>query len=374
MEYREINNCKISLLGFGCMRFPTLEDGVSIDEKKTEEMLDYAIQYGVNYLDTAVPYMSGKSEEFVGRYIKKYDRSKLYIATKLPIWDVKTLDDVKRIIDEQFKRLQVDYIDFYLIHAMNKERFETLANLNIFEYLTTLKQQGKIRNIGFSFHDEYEVFEKIIVNYEWDFAQIQYNYLDEDIQAGNKGYSIAEKLNVPLIIMEPLKGGTLANLPKHLEDMFKRINPYAPIASYSFRWLATHQNCKVILSGMSSLDQVKENIEIFNHLTPLNTYEKVTIKDIKHLMLKNFKIPCTKCQYCMPCPNGVNIPLNFFLYNLYNFNKDIKMFYKQYTILTTDRASSCVNCKLCETKCPQKIKIPELLKEIAEFYDSLEVK
>ena len=248
MEYREINNCKISLLGFGCMRFPTLEDGVSIDEKKTEEMLDYAIEHGVNYLDTAFPYMSGKSEEFVGRYIKKYDRSKLYIATKLPIWDVKTLDDVKRIIDEQFKRLQVDYIDFYLIHAMNKERFETLANLNIFEYLTTLKQQGKIRNIGFSFHDEYEVFEKIIVNYEWDFAQIQYNYLDEDIQAGNKGYSIAEKLNVPLIIMEPLKGGTLANLPKHLEDMFKRINPYAPIASYSFRWLAAHQNCKVILS------------------------------------------------------------------------------------------------------------------------------
>lgn len=211
MEKRKMEKLGIetSLLGFGCMRFPTTPEG-GIEEKEAERMLDRAISAGVNYIDTAYPYHDGESEPFVGRALKKYDRSSFYLATKLPMWAVNSLDDAKRIFAEQLERLQVEYVDFYLLHALDKSKWDKAKELGIVEYCENLKKEGKIRYLGFSFHDSYDVFEEIITARAWDFCQIQYNYMDTQEQAGDKGYALSEKLGVPMVIMEPIKGGSLA--------------------------------------------------------------------------------------------------------------------------------------------------------------------
>ena len=236
MEKRRMDKLGIdvSLLGFGCMRFPMTPDG-KIDEPRAEEMLDRAIAEGVNYIDTAYPYHNGESEPFVGKALSKYDRDSFYLASKLPLWAVETLDDAKRIFAEQLERLRTDHIDFYLLHAVNKEKWDKMKELGVVDYCAQLRAEGKIRYYGFSFHDSYEVFEEIIRYREWDFCQIQYNYMDTQEQAGDKGYALAEELGVPLVIMEPVKGGSLANFSEDINAKFRALDADASIASWALR-------------------------------------------------------------------------------------------------------------------------------------------
>ncbi|NTV79469.1 MAG: aldo/keto reductase [Clostridiales bacterium] len=266
MEYRELEKLgiKTSLLGFGCMRFPKHRNG-KVNEDKAEEMLDTAYKNGVNYFDTAYIYHDGESERITGHILNKYDRTSYYLATKLPVWLVQTLEDAKRIFEDQLKRLDKDYIDFYLLHALNRNEFDRIAKLGVIEYCEELKAAGKIKYFGFSFHDAYDAFEVIIKAHNWDFCQIQYNYIDENEQAGTKGYELAESLGIPMVIMEPVKGGALANLPDSFTEIFKKVNPESSNASWALRWVASHPNVKVVLSGMSTFEQVTDNLKTFEN-------------------------------------------------------------------------------------------------------------
>lgn len=278
-SYFEKLGIETSLLGFGCMRFPTLTDG-SIDEKQAEEMMDHAIRNGVTYIDTAYPYHAGESESFVGKVLKKYNRDQFTIATKLPVWKVNKREDVRELFNEQLTKLQMDYVDFYLLHALDNERWESLLKLGVLEEVEQLQKEGKIKYLGFSFHDEYPVFEKIITYRNWDFCQIQYNYIDTEIQAGDKGYELAEKLGIPLIIMEPIKGGNLANLPEDISHIFKSYHPTKSLSSWALRWVASHPNVKVILSGMSTMEHVTDNLDTFNNFLTLNHDEMECVNQV----------------------------------------------------------------------------------------------
>lgn len=366
MEYRVLNeNYKPSLLGFGCMRFPLDKDG-KIDEAEAERMLDHAIVNGVNYIDTAFPYHGGDSEPFVGRVLKKYERSSYYLTTKMPLWNVETLEEAKAMFENQLKRLDVDYVDFYLLHAMDKEKWEKAKALGVVAYCEELKAQGKIRNLGFSFHDEYEVFEEMLTYRTWDFCQIQYNYIDADIQAGDKGYELTEKMGVPVIIMEPIKGGSLSFLP---EDVACKFTDYAPdksISSWALRWVGSKPNVKVILSGMSTFAQVEDNLRTFDQFQPLHAEEEMLVKEVAKTIKERTMNGCTGCEYCMPCPFGVQIPKNFKLWNEYSKYRNQPATHKAYfdTMQEQERAANCQQCGKCETLCPQQIHIREDLKQM----------
>lgn len=373
MEYREINNqYKASLLGFGCMRFPLKQDG-TIDEEEAENMLDYAIAHGVNYIDTAFPYHQGESEPFVGRVLKKYERSSYYLTTKMPLWNIKTLDDAKAMFEKQLKRLDVDYVDFYLLHAMDKTKWELAKRLGIVTYCEQLKAEGKIRNFGFSFHDEYEVFEEMLTYRKWDFCQIQYNYVDRDIQAGDKGYELADKLQIPLIIMEPIKGGNLAVLPEDVASLLKAKEPTKSISSWALRWVGSKDNVKVILSGMSTMEQVSDNIETFKDFKTLKEEEHRLVEEVANIIKSRTKNGCTGCEYCMPCPYNVQIPKNFKLWNTYakygNVATAATTYYE--TLNEEERAENCKQCGKCETLCPQQIAIRDDLKRMHQDMDAL---
>lgn len=371
MEYRSMEKLGISpsMLGFGCMRFPKTADG-NIDEKEAERMLDAAISAGVTYIDTAYPYHNGDSEPFVGRVLKKYDRDSFYLATKLPVWKADTLGDAKQIFEEQMARLQVEYVDFYLLHALSKERWDKLLEIGILDYCEELKKQGKIKYLGFSFHDSYEVFEEILTYREWDFCQIQYNYMDTEHQAGDKGYALAEKLGVPMVIMEPIKGGSLAVLPDDIAAMYKEADPQASVSSWALRWVGTHPNVKVILSGMSTYEQVEDNLRTFDTFKPLDEKEQKLVADVAATIRSRVKNGCTGCRYCMPCPFGVDIPKNFALWNteaMYGNSAVMKEKYEQ-ELPVSARADQCRKCGACEKECPQAIQIRENLVRVAEDF------
>ena len=375
MEKREIKvNGKteqVSLLGFGCMRFPT-KDG-EIDKELSKEMIYKAVENGVNYIDTAYPYHSGKSELFVKEVIQELDRESFFLADKLPIWDCKTKEDVERIFHEQLEKCGVDYFDFYLIHAVNRGRLETVKELDLFTILEKYRKEGKIRNIGFSFHDDLEAFKLWVDLYNWDFVQIQLNYMDIDHQQGMEGYDILTEKGIPVIIMEPVKGGSLAKFNKNIESKLKTYNPEASIASWAFRWVASLPNVKVILSGMSTLEQVEDNINTFNNFVPLNQVENEIIKEVRYDIQHLSKVDCTACNYCMPCPHGVNIPRNFGIYNdhsMYENDNYIKWAAGELA-KNGALADQCIDCGECLPKCPQYIEIPT---KLAEFNSYLEDK
>ena len=374
MEYSKFEKLGIStsLLGFGCMRFPQTPEG-KIDEVEAEKMLDTAIQAGVTYIDTAYPYHNGDSEPFVGRVLKKYDRDSFYLATKLPIWELKKKEDVKRIFDDQLQRLGVHHVDFYLLHALDKERWQTVKDLDILPFVEAMREEGKIRYIGFSFHDDYEVFEEILTSRPWDFCQIQYNYIDRDIQAGDKGYALAEKLGVPMVIMEPVKGGSLAALPEEVEAPLKALRPDASTSSWALRWVASHPNVHVVLSGMSTMEQVEDNLKTFGNFEPLDEKEEKAVEETAAAIKARTRNGCTGCAYCMPCPHGVNIPKNFRIWNDFSMygNKEItRQNYFQY-LPESERADQCKSCGKCEKVCPQSLSIRENLKQVAEEMGAL---
>lgn len=380
MEKRAMEKLGIetSLLGFGCMRFPMTADG-KIDEAEAERMLDQAYAAGVNYYDTAYPYHNGESERVVGRVMKKYDRSSFFLATKLPCWLIKNTDDIERIFKEQLEKLQTDYIDFYLMHALNKDSFQKMVDIGCVEKLEQLKAEGKIRYLGFSFHDKYEAFERIINYRDWDFCQIQLNYMDagereEFQQAGMKGYHLTEQKNIPLIIMEPVRGGSLAAFPEDITEVFHGLNPDASIASYALRWVGSLPNVKVILSGMSTMEQLTDNLKTFDKFEPLSEKETETIDKVVAMINSRMQNGCTACRYCMPCPAGVDIPRNFRIWNLYHM-------YGNYNAVKWDwedglgeehKAKNCIKCGKCEKACPQKLSIRADLERVQADLDKKE--
>ena len=359
---------EIPLLGFGCMRFPVNEDG-SINEEESTKMLDYAIKNGVTYIDTAYPYHGGESENFVGRVLKNYNREDIYLATKLPTFRVESKEDVEKYFNEQLKKLQVEYFDFYLLHALNAERWERAKKYEMIEFCEEMKRQGKIKYLGFSFHDKYDVYEKIIKAYDWDFCQIQYNYIDTDFQQGDKGYYLAQELGIPVTIMEPIRGGQLAVLPSDIDEIFKEHDPGKSTASWALRWVASKSNVLTVLSGMSTMEQVEENVDIFNNFKPIDDKDAEIVDKVAKEIKSRRRNLCTRCDYCMPCPMGVNIPRNFNIWNegamFKSDDKNIETFKQMQA--QGSFADKCVECGKCEHLCPQNISIIEDLKKISEM-------
>ena len=374
MEYRKMENigAEVSLLGFGCMRYPTDAEG-KIDKEQAFAMLDEAYHNGVNYFDTAYPYHGGTSEGVTGEALSRYPRESYYLATKLPIWSVKTLEDARKIFSDQLGRLQKDHVDFYLMHALNKDRWKTVKELKILEYFKELKEQGKIRYLGFSFHDDYDAFQEILTSYPWDFCQIQFNYMDRDTQATDKGIALAESLGIPVVVMEPVKGGSLANLPGDITKIFEKSRPGYTASYWALRYVGTFPNVKVILSGMSDLSQVKDNLKTFGTFEPLNEEEKAVVEQVADALHARVQNGCTACRYCMPCPAGVDIPGSFKIWNTYHIYNNIKDTLQRWNgeLKAEARPINCVECGKCETVCPQKIHIREDLKRVQKEMEAL---
>ena len=365
MDYRELAGNSVSLLGYGCMRFPTTETG-EIDEARAEKLLLHAYEQGINYFDTAWPYHKGKSEPFVGKVLSKLNRQSYYVATKLPIWAVENLDQAKEIFNTQLEHLQTSYVDYYLIHALDAARWDKVLDLGIIPFLEEQKRLGHIKNIGFSFHAPYGVFKRIIDYRKWDFCQIQFNYMDTEHQAGLKGIEYAESKGVPMVIMEPVKGGSLATLPPYASDPLTEATPGKSMASWALRYVASFDNVKVILSGMSDEAQLDDNLSTFSPYEPFSNREKVALDAAITALKTRPNNGCTGCKYCLPCASGVQIPQIFRVWNDYQRYQNEATAAEDYKdIPPLGRAQNCIRCGMCEERCPQGIKIREDLKTIA---------
>lgn len=362
-----------SLLGFGLMRLPVqVNDPEMIDETTAEKMIDFAYSYGVTYFDTAYPYHQGQSELFIGKALKKYPRDSFYLATKMPGWLVQSESDARRIFAEQLTRCQVDYFDYYLCHALNRHNVKAYQNPGVLDFLLEMKQKGKIRHLGFSFHDTPEELAKILAMTSWDFVQIQLNYLDWNLQKAKEQYDLIEKANLPCIVMEPIRGGLLATLSSEARDIFRTADPHRSIASWALRYAASKPNVMVVLSGMSTVEQTLDNLETMTDFQPITAKEQLLINRALAAFKKNRLIPCTGCEYCLPCPHGVNIPANFRWVNEYNLHHSDEEFLLKYQRMAIEeQASACQSCQECVSKCPQRIAIPEELAKIASKIDEI---
>jgi len=370
---------ELPALGFGAMRFP--ETAGRIDETKAYEMLRFAIENGVNYIDTAVPYHKGQSESFIGNFLEKENlRDKVFIATKLPHWSVRNPDDISHIFEKQLKDLKTGYIDYYLLHSLSGESWRKMADLGVKDFLNREKASGRIRNAGFSFHGDIQSFKEIVDAYSWEFCQIQYNYLDENNQAGTEGLEYAAKAGLAVIVMEPLRGGNLAgNIPENIMNAWNKAEIRRTPAEWGFRWVWNHPEVTTVLSGMSTLDQVKENISIAEDALPesLSEDDLKIIGEVREKYKELMKVGCTGCRYCMPCPAGVDIPSCFEYYNSYHLFKNGNWAKWQYVFRThgimdgkKSHASLCINCGKCKKACPQHLDIPLLLKDVAKDFDT----
>lgn len=370
------NGDELSILGFGCMRLP--KNGREIDEQRSIEMIHDAIKNGVNYFDTAYVYNNGKSESVLGAALAGGWREKVKIATKLPPFMVKTLANAKKILNTQLSRLQTDSIDYYLLHMLTDiSMYERLASLGVMEWLEAMKKTGIVKNIGFSFHGGKKDFELILKAYPWDFCQIQYNYMDENNQATKDGLLLAAEMGIPVIVMEPLRGGKLVtHLPESVIKEFASQKPEKSPVEWALRWVWNHPQVNVVLSGMSDETQLKDNIRIASKATAnsLTEDELKVFEQVKTVMLEKTKIPCTGCGYCMPCPFGVDIPGCFSCYNDKYLMNDKSARFRYFQIMGSLShipavASQCHGCGKCESHCPQKIEIRKQLKTIAREFE-----
>jgi len=381
MKYRRFGRLDwmVSALGFGAMRLPTVGgDKTRIDEPSAIKMIRYAIDHGVNYIDTAYPYHGGNSEIVVGKALEDGYREKVRIATKMPIWQVNSKDDLDKIFNEQLRRLKVDYIDFYLIHALNRERWAKTQELNVLDWAENLIDENKIGYLGFSFHDEFSVFKDIVDGYDWTFCQILYNFMDENFQAGKRGLMYAASKGLAVVIMEPLRGGMLAlPPPPEVQSIWDETGVRRTPVEWALLWVWNHPEVSVALSGMSSLEQVIENIRIADKSAPNILTEKelkAYIKVRERYQQLGF-IGCTGCHYCVPCPRGVSIPEIFSLFNEFlkkhrdgEARRKVIQRYQE-KIKPENRAKRCVECGECEKKCPQSLPIRELLKRAAQIFE-----
>lgn len=378
MEYRidERSGNKLSILGFGCMRFPTTRPG-KIDLLRTELLILEAIASGINYFDTA--YLYPGSEEALGTILDQNGlRNRVNIATKLPHTNCKSLEDIERCFQRSCARLKTDYLDYYLIHNVSTlEQWTRLVDLGIEAWIAEKKRTGAIKQIGFSFHGSTPEFMKLIDAYDWDFCQIQYNYANEHYQAGRDGLHYAASKGLPVIIMEPLLGGRLVDrLPERAKEVIEQSAPSdmsetQAAVSLALRWLWDQPEVTVVLSGMSTEEQLLDNIAIADDATPgcLTEAEQATLDRVLALFNESFRVPCTGCNYCMPCPKGINIPSLFNAYNTsysVNWLTGVKNYFMSVGALGTDAhyANDCVECGACMRKCPQQIAIPKELKNV----------
>ncbi len=383
MLYRELGKTgkKVSILGLGCMRLPTIDGAVDqINEPLATDMIHYAIDHSVNYIDTAYPYHAssptegGRSEILVGNALKEGYRDQVYLATKLPIWLIQNSEDMNRYLNEQLQRLQTDKIDFYLLHGLHKRFWENLIDFNVFEFLDSAIEDGRIGYAGFSFHDELEFFKEVIKSYNWSFTQIQYNYMDQNFQAGRAGLEYAANKGLGTIIMEPLRGGCLTkNIPDDIQNLWDESKVKRSLAEWGLRFLWDQSNINMVLSGMSTMEQVIENIKIAEEGYPqsLMKAEKDLIKNVRKAYSERIHVDCTTCNYCMPCPAGVNIPLNLSLLNDVYIYKNLDKPAGNYFHLSARKMSAayCIDCGECEEKCTQNIPIKKYLEETAIIFE-----
>ena len=356
---------QVSALGFGCMRLPRTEDD-KIDETEAERMVKYAIENGVNYLDTAYGYHRGESEHFLGSILKDGWREKVRLVTKLPCWLVNEAEDFDRLFNEQLEKLQTDHLDAYLLHALNKDSWEKVHRLGVLDWLRKQKSSGRVGAVGFSFHDSFEVFKSILDSNEWDVCQIQYNYMNENHQAGTQGLKYAASLGVGVIIMEPLLGGKLAAPPEAVRKIWEAGPRSISPAEWAMQWLWSKPEVSIVLSGMSAMEQVVENVQSASRsgLENLTKDELDLVERVRSAYEDLIPIPCTACEYCLPCPNGVLIPRNFAIFNDGVMYGDFAGARRSYEWLgnregETALAEACQQCEDCETKCPQDILISQ---------------
>jgi len=368
MLYRKIKDHDVSALGFGCMRLPVIDnDPANIDESEAARMLHYAIDHGVNYVDTAWPYHMENSETFTGKALKDGYRDKVYIATKLPSWMVEKHEDCDKFLNAQLRKLQTDYIDFYLLHSLDKNRWATMLSQDVLKFVDRALRDGRIRYIGFSYHGQTEDFAPIIDAYPWTFCQIQYNYMDIDYQAGTKGLEYAASKGVSVIAMEPLRGGKLTKkVPPNILETFNKCCPDRTPADLALKWVWNHPEIATVLSGMSTMAQVEENVRLADSAVPnsLTSEESELISSLRDMYNARTKVDCTNCRYCLPCPEGVDIPAIFNIYNDLHVYEDKRWASIAYSMFIQDenKADKCVECGECEDKCPQGIPIIEELK------------
>jgi predicted aldo/keto reductase-like oxidoreductase len=382
MLYRELGSTgiKVSILGYGCMRLPTKGQYGPIDKVEATKALDYAIDHGVNYLDTAYPYHGnsfdegGESEVFLGEYLEESGRrEEIHLATKLPVWLLEDTKDMDIYLENQLRRLQTDQIEFYLLHSVKEKHWFNLEDMGIFEFLDSAREDGRIKYVGFSSHDETHFFQEVLDAYEWDLCQFQYNYLDINVQAGYEGLKYADEKGVGVVVMEPLKGGILVqHTPPEVEKVWEKAPKYRKPVEWAFRYLWDIPQVDLVLSGMSNLNQVIENIEIAkegypNSLIPEEQEIMETVQSIYH---EKIMVDCSACGYCMPCPSGINIPKCLSYLNQAAMLHDKSEVEVQYFFMLneTERASNCIECGLCVEICTQKIQIPEMLKEVKKLF------
>lgn len=382
MKYRTLgrSEVEVSVLGFGCMRLP-IEGGIesgadifspekTIDEEEGARMVRYAVDHGVNYFDTAYGYHGGQSEVFLGRALRGL-RDEVLVASKSPVWMMQSESDFDRILDEQLRRLDTGYLDFYLLHGLARHFWPRTRDLGGLKFLDRVRTDGRVRHVGFSFHDDVKIFREIVDAYDWEMCQIQYNFYDENYQAGREGLEYAAGRGIGIIAMEPLRGGKIV---ERIPDEIREIWDQAPLrrspVDWAFRWLWDQPDVAMALSGMSSMAQVLENVDLAQEAEAhcLSDEERRVIGEVRERYRRMLKVDCTSCAYCMPCPHGVNIPMNFSLYNDTFMFKDpeINVMLYNHMLPPEQRASACTECGQCEELCPQHIAIIHDLKDVHE--------
>ncbi|MDY9924627.1 aldo/keto reductase [Methanobacterium sp.] len=378
MLYREMGKTgeKVSILGFGCMRLPIKGSYDQIDFEKSSKLLDHALDRGINYLDTAYPYHGlgtahgGASEVFLGEYLDESSRhDEVFLATKLPTWLLEEEGDMGRFLDEQLQRLKTDCIDFYLLHSLKEKQWFQLEDLGVLEFLDEAVSDGRIKYTGFSTHDETSFVKEMVDSYQWDMCQIQYNYLDENIQAGSEGLQYAAGKGLGVVIMEPLKGGVLADyVPQEVQAIWDDAPLRRTPAEWALRYLWDIPEISVVLSGMNTRGQLKENLETAADGLPhsLTSEELKIMEEVKQVYQGKISVECSRCGYCMPCPSGINIPQCFSYLNQAEMLEDYSEVKNQYYFMLKDtqRAGNCLECGLCEELCSQHINIREELRKV----------
>jgi uncharacterized protein len=376
MQFRSFGKLdwKVSALGFGCMRLPTIDGkqiSPNIDEPEAIRMLRYAVDRGVNYVDTAYVYHDGHSEILLGKALRDGYRERVKIATKLPIWQVNEPSDFDKLLNEQLIRLRTDHIDCYLLHAVNQTRWrDRVLRHSVLDRAAKALGDGRIRHLGFSFHDEFSVFEEVLNGSDlWSFCQLQYNYMDVESQAGLRGVKLAASKGLAVVVMEPLLGGRLANPAEDVRYTFQRFPAQHSPVEWALEWLWNQPEVSVVLSGMSAMRQVEENLHAADYarIHGFGIAEEDLIARARELYKARTEIPCTRCGYCMPCPNGVQIPNNFEIYNYAHLFDDVDTARFKYQVFLSDnqRAGVCIDCDTCESRCPQKIAISEWMPKVA---------
>ena len=375
MEYRKLGNTglELSSLGFGTMRLPVI-DGVfsNIDIDKAKELVRYAIDSGINYVDTAYPYhLNGTSEKALKEILADGYREKVYLGDKLSVWTCETYEDCEEMFNSQLERTGSDHFDLYFLHSMDSLFWERAKKLNVFKLFDKLIAEGKIKHIGFSFHGKYDLFEEIVNAYHWEFCLLQINYMDTDYQAGIKGLEYAHEKGLGVLVMEPLKGGQLANEPpKSVKEIWAKSDFDLSPAERGISFVLNRPEVSCVLSGMNAIEQVNENMDLATRFFP-NTYTEKELdiyKEVRAEFSKLIKIPCTRCQYCMPCLAGVDIPANFEYYNMGHMHSTVghaKNFYNR-PFFDRKRSTQCIDCGVCIEKCPQHLDIPKILNQISD--------